>query len=56
MKFFKKFYLGLVVVNIYDDVIFKDIQETKHNRINPQTLYVLVYNNHCFRLNSHENS
>ena len=28
----------------------------RHNRIYPQTLYVLVYNNHCFKLNSNEKS
>ena len=56
LKFFQKFHLGLVVVNIYDDVIFKYIPETKHKLISPHTLYVLVYNNHCFRLNSHERS
>ena len=56
LKFFQKFYLGLVVVNIYDDVIFKYIPEIRYNNINPHTLYVLVYNSHCYRLNSHENS
>ena len=28
----------------------------RHNRIYPQTLYVLVYNNRCFKLNSNEKS
>ena len=56
LKFFQKFHLGLVVVNIYDDVIFKYVPEIKYNNINPHTLYVLVYNSHCYRLNSHENS
>ena len=54
LKFFEKFHLGLIVVNIYDDVIFKYIPPVRHNRIYPQTLYVLVYNNHCFKLNSNE--
>ena len=56
LKFFEKFHLGLVVVNIYDDVIYKYIPEKRHHRINPQTLYVLVYNNHSFKLNSHNKS
>ena len=56
LKFFEKFHLGLIVVNIYDDVIFKYIPPVRHNRIYPQTLYVLVYNNHCFKLNSNEKS
>ena len=56
VKFFQKFHLGLVVVNIYDDVIFKYTPEVKYNCINPHTLYVLVYNSHCYRLNSNENS
>ena len=56
VKFFEKFHLGLIVVNVYDDVIFKYIPEIRHKNINPQTLYVLVYNSHCYRLNSNENS
>ena len=56
LKFFEKFHLGLVVVNIYDEVIFKYSPEVKNKFISPQTLYILVYNNHCFRLDSNENS
>ena len=56
LKFFEKFHLGLVVVNIYDEVIFKYSPEIKNKFISPQTLYILVYNNHCFRLDSNENS
>ena len=56
LKFFEKFHLGLIVVNMYDDVIFIYILPVRHNRIYPQTLYVLVYNNHCFKLNSNEKS
>ena len=56
VKFFEKFHLGLVVVNIYDDVIFKYTPQSKHNHIHPNTLYVLVYNSHCYKLNSNENS
>ena len=58
VKFFEKFHLNLVVVNIYDEVIFKypPKEEQKKSKIAPRTLYVLVYNNHCFRLNSNENS
>ena len=56
IKFFEKFNLGLTVLNIYDDVIFKYIPPTRHKRIHPETLYILVYNNHCFKLNSHVKS
>ena len=54
LNFFEIFFLGLIVVNIYDGVIFKYIPPVRHNRIYPQTLYVLVYSNHCFTLNSNE--
>ena len=56
MKFFEKFHLGLIVVNIYDEVIYKYIPEKFNKNIYPRTLYMLVYNNHCFRLDSNENS
>ena len=56
LKFFQKFHLGLVVVNIYDEVIYKYAPEKFNKNISPRTLYVLVYNNHCFRLDSNENS
>ena len=46
----------LVVVNIYDDVIFKYVPECNHRNINPHTLYILVYNSHCYKFNSHEQS
>ena len=41
---------------MYDDVIFKYIPEIRYNNINPHTLYVLVHNSHCYRLNSNEYS
>ena len=56
LKFFQKFHLGLVVVNIYDDVIFKYVPECNHRNINPHTLYILVYNSHCYKLNSNKQS
>ena len=56
VKFFEKFHLGLVVVNVYDDVIFKYIPDSRNKKISPNTLYVLVYNNHCYKLNSNVNS
>ena len=56
VKFFEKFHLCLIVVNVYDDVIFKYIPEIRYNNINPHTLYVLVYNSHCYRLKSNENN
>ena len=56
LKFFEKFHLGLVVVNIYDEFIYKYIPEKRNKNVFPQTLYILVYNNHCFKLNSNEKS
>ena len=56
LKFFENFHLGLVVVNIYDEVIFKYTPEKFNKNVFPHTLYILVYNNHCFRLNSYEKS
>ena len=56
LKFFGNFYLGLVVVNIYDEFIFKYTPEKFNKNVFPHTLYILVYNNHCFRLNSYEKS
>jgi len=56
MKFFEKFHLGLIVVNIYAEVIYKYIPEKFNKNIYPRTLYMLVYNNHCFRLDPNENS
>ena len=54
LRFFKKFHLGLVVVNIYDEVIFKHLPEKRNKKISPNTLYILVYNNHCFKQNFNE--
>ena len=56
VKFFEKFKLGLVVVNLYDQVIFKYQPEHITHKISPQTLYLLVYNSHVFKLNNNVNS
>ena len=56
VAFFEKYKLGLVVVNFYDQVIFKYEPESITHKISPQTLYLLVYNSHCFKLNNNVNS
>ena len=59
VRFFEKFILNLIVVNIYDEVIFKGQSIPAKNdpyKIAPSTLHILVYNNHCFKLNSRSNS
>ena len=56
LKFFEKFHLGLLVVNIYDDVIFKYVPPHPSKIISPKTMYILVYNNHTFKLNSNFDS
>ena len=56
-EFFKHYKLGLVVVDLYCKTIFQVPRtSTYNNKIFPQTLYILVHNNHCYRLNCDENS
>ena len=53
IPFFDRYHLCLVVLDIYNNIIFRypknDTKNTIRN-ISPHTLYLLVHNNHCFKL------
>jgi hypothetical protein len=51
--FFRKYHLGLKAVNIYGTIIF-DETSTVDYHISPSTLYILVHNNHVYRLNCND--
>jgi len=52
--FFEKYHLSLVVLDGYKNIIFKypENEAKETSRISPHTLYILVHNNHCFKLNA----
>ncbi|DAC81521.1 TPA_asm: PolB-S1H [Capsaspora MELD virus 1] len=51
MNFFKKYRLRLVAFDRHMDLIdFYEPEEMNHN-IAPSTLYIMVHNTHCYRLN-----
>ena len=52
IAFFKKYNLGLKVFNIYYKLIYEYIPDKYNHNILPRTLYLLVYNNHCWKLNN----
>jgi len=52
LLFFKKFNLGLRVINIYNKVIFHHVPEKYNSNINKRVLNILVHNKHCYLLNS----
>ena len=49
--FFKKYSLKLVCLDRFYKVIYKYIPEKVNKKINPRVLYLLIHNNHCYRLN-----
>jgi hypothetical protein len=51
-EFFKKFNLKLIAIDINYNIIHKYMLETENKKINPQTLYLLIYNNYCYQLNA----
>ena len=57
-KFFEKYNIGLVVVDLYCKKIPNTEITRTEQRINitPQTLYILLHNNHCYKLNCDQDS
>ena len=53
MKFFKKYNLGLRVINAYNEIIFEDIPEKPNTHFNTTVLNILVHNNHCYKITQH---
>lgn len=51
LNFFKKYRLGLDVINIYDELMYTYRPEKLNTNIRPQILRILVHNNHCYKLN-----
>jgi len=52
LKFFKKFNLGLDVINIFGEALTSYRPAKLNTVIRPQVMRILVHNNHCYRLNS----
>ena len=51
-EFFKKYSLKIVALDINYKVVYKFVPKSINKHINPRVLYLLVHNNHCYRLNS----
>ena len=51
VRFFEKYKIGLKVFNIFKNVIYEYKLITYNAHITPQTLYILVHNQHCWKLN-----
>lgn len=51
LNFFKRYRLGLDVINIYDELMYTYRPEKLNTNIRPQILRILVHNNHCYKLN-----
>jgi len=54
--FFKKYDLGLVVYDVYMNIIYEYHPMNRNKDIHPATLYIITYNAHVFKLNSDINS
>ena len=52
IAFFKKYNLGLKVFNIYYKLIYEYKPDIYNHNVFPRTLYLLVYNNHCWKINN----
>lgn len=51
LKFFNQFRLGIDVVDIFGEIIFRYRPEKLNAKIRPQVLRVVIYNNHVYRIN-----
>jgi hypothetical protein len=51
-KFFEKFSLKIYAIDIKYNLIYKYEPKSINKKINPWVLYVLVHNDHCYRLNA----
>jgi len=56
IKFFKMFRFGLCVLDIYLQERYRYKPEKESKNINPSTLYILVHNNHTYKLNNNVSS
>ena len=58
VKFFEKYRLGLKAIDIFGNEIEGGnyTPEKVNTHIYPRTLYILVHNNHCYRLNCNDSS
>ena len=56
IAFFSKFNLGLEVLNVYNKVIYQYHPEKYNKNIFPNTLRMIMYNNHCIKLDNDINS
>ena len=54
-RFFDKFSLSIIAVDILGNIIFEH-KNINQKHISPNTLYILVHNNHCYKLNCNESS
>lgn len=52
VKFFEKYHLSLIVVNVYGHILFSYRPEKRNQVITPQTLSILEHNNHCYKLDT----
>ena len=50
VRFFEKYKIGLKVFNIFKNVIYEYKPITYNAHVTPQTLYILVHNQHCWTL------
>ena len=61
-KFFEKYRLGLKAIDLFGNIIYKypddkDLETFNYShKITPRTLYVLIHNNHCYKLTCNKNS
>ena len=51
VQFFKTYKLGLKAIDLFGNIIKEYKPEKYNSRISPRTLYILIHNNHCYKLN-----
>ena len=50
--FFDKYKVGLCCMDAYGKIFYEYKPDIYNKKVSPRTLYILVINNHCFKLNS----
>ena len=56
LKFFEYYRLGLKAINIFGDTVMNYEPQTFSHKISPRTLYILVHNDHCYKLECNINN